>query len=96
MASVKPFRTITKKSKDDYIRHNKKPPTSVLDDLKSNPWHEQTDLKTKSMKPSRGLPIRGEDKRDFVNYIAKKAAYFSTPDVKAEDTMLSEYYLLIF
>jgi len=89
MASVKPFRTVTKKSKDDYIRIDKQPPKSVLDDLKMYPWHVQKDMKTQTLKPSRGLPIREGEKKDFKNYIAKKATYFSIPDVKADDNMLS-------
>ena len=92
MKSTKPFRTITKKNKEDYIKHDKKPPVSILDDLKNNPWHVQTELKSQSLKPGRGLPIRDKDKKDFKNYIAKKAQYFSEPEVTPDDTMLSKYY----
>ena len=49
MQSQKPFRTVTKKNKQEFIKHDKKPPESVLDDLKDNPWHMQNDLKSKSL-----------------------------------------------
>lgn len=89
MQSQKPFRTVTKKNKQEFISHDKKPPESVLDDLKDNPWHVQNDLKSKSLKASRGLPIRDASKKDFKNYIAQKNQYFSIPEVHAEDTLLS-------
>lgn len=89
MKSPKAFRTITHKNLEDYKHHEKKPPTSVLEDLKDNPWHYQNNLKYQTLKPSRGLPIRDQEKKDFQNYIAKKAQYFSIPEVRSEDTLLS-------
>lgn len=89
MQSSKPFRTITKRNPQEFKRHDKKPPESVLDDLKENPWHLQSDLKMQSLKPSRGLPMRDKEKQDFKNYIAQKNKYFSIPEIKGEDTLLS-------
>ena len=94
MKSSKAFRTITKKNLEDYKRHDKKPPISVLEDLEENPWHNQNNLKYQTLKPSRGLPIRDQEKKDFQNYIAKKAQYFSIPEVTSEDTLLS--FVLFF
>jgi len=91
MKSSKPFRTITKKNREDYIRHDKKPSGSILDDLQTYPWHVQNNLKYQTLKASRGLPIRDGEKKDFKNYIAQKAEYFSIPEVKADDNLLSKF-----
>lgn len=67
------FQSLPKKSQEELMRHEKKPPLSTLDDLKENPWHLQKKEKFDALKATRGEPIDN----DFKNYINKgKNKYF--------------------
>ena len=80
MEGKKIFSLNQPRTKNEILVHPKKPPQSVIEDIRENPFHLYLQNKTEISKPTRGLPIKDSNKDDFKKYIFQKK-YFSELEI---------------
>ncbi len=76
------FKTILKKDKISTYMYPKQLHPTQIEDLKQNIYHERKARADAILKPTRGMPLRGNRKPDFAR-VAHGTKFFSLPEVKA-------------